>query len=31
MQTYLMPSAIVIGVIAGTLVLFNMALYGVAP
>jgi hypothetical protein len=31
MQRYLMPSAIVIGVIVGTLVLFYMALYGANP
>ena len=31
MQKYMIPSAIVLGVIVGTLVLFYMALYGVNP
>jgi hypothetical protein len=31
MQKYLIPSAIVLGVVVGTLVLLYMALYGVAP
>lgn len=31
MQRYLVPSAIVVGVIVGTLVLFYVALYGVGP
>lgn len=31
MQKYVIPSAIVVGVIVGTLVLFYVALYGVSP
>jgi Na+/glutamate symporter len=31
MQRYLIPSAIVVGVIVATLVMFYMALYGAAP
>jgi hypothetical protein len=31
MQRYLIPSAIVIGVIVGTFVVFYMALYGAGP
>lgn len=31
MQRYVIPSAIVLGVIAGTLVLFYMAFYGTNP
>jgi hypothetical protein len=31
MQRYLIPSAVVIGVVVGTLVLFYIAFYGVGP
>jgi hypothetical protein len=31
MRRYIIPSAIVIGVIVGTLALFYMALYGASP